>query len=129
MPGPLERNSPLLPALLALVLGAGLLACQEGRDYVRTVVTAQGRAEGMQMRASFHALASALQAYQLDQGHYPDRLADLPEVASGRLRADDPWGAPLRYRSEGGGYEVRSPGPDGRPDTEDDILLRDGQVE
>jgi hypothetical protein len=118
-------------ALLAAVLVVLPLApaCQEGREYAKTVAGGLDRARQTEMRASFQTLAQALEAYRIDANRYPDRLADLPDVASGRLSATDAWDSELRYRASGGSYEVLSDGPDGRPGTEDDIALRDGHVE
>ena len=124
----MSRPPFLVPALLLLVATLAL-ACQEGRDYAKTVAGGLDKARETEMRASFHALAQALEAYQIDNNRLPDRLADLPDVASGRLKAVDAWESPLRYRVSAYGYEVVSDGKDGQPGTEDDIALRDGQVE
>lgn len=117
--------------LLALVLSAFVLAsgCKEGEAYLQTVAGAQDKAGSAAFRTSLMAYATALQTYQLETGRYPASLGDLPEVRSHRLPAEDPWGAPLTLRAEGSSYEIRSPGPDGRDGTEDDIVMRDGQVE
>ena len=120
-------RSPILAAALTLLLLAP--ACKEAEDYAKTVAGGMDRARQTEVKASFQTLAQALEGYAVDHGRYPDRLADLPDVASGRLRAVDPWENPFRYRAAAGGYEVLCDGPDGQPGTEDDIALRDGRVE
>ena len=116
-------RAPLAAAALVL-----LLACRQGEEYLTTVVGAQDRATKVALESSYRALAAAIETYQLENGRYPARLGDIPDVASGRLPGKDPWGSPFRYRAEGSRYEVRSDGADGREGTEDDVVLRDGQV-
>lgn len=120
-------RSPIVAAVLALLVLVP--ACREAEDYAQTVAGGMDRARRTEMMASFQTLAQALEGYAVDHGSYPDRLADLPDVASGRLPAADPWENPLRYRAAAGGYEILCDGPDGQPGTEDDITLRDGRVE
>jgi type II secretory pathway pseudopilin PulG len=120
--------SRILP-ILALLFALALSGCKEGREYAETVVGAMDRAQATEVKASLQVLASSLESYQIDHGRYPDRLADLPDVASGRMRSEDPWGNELRYRPSGAGYEVVCLGPDGELGTEDDVALRDGRVE
>ena len=120
------RLSRILSVAAAALLLAG---CKEGEEYLQTVMSAQDKAGSAAFQTSLKAYATAIQTYQLENGRYPARLTDVPEVASGRLPADDPWGAPLVFRSSGASYEVRSPGPDGQDGTEDDLVMRDGVVE
>lgn len=71
------------------------------------------------------SLGSALDAYRLDVGQYPDSLEGLVRNTSGRatwngpyLRGDvpnDPWGNPYVYSSTGRDYTLMSYGADGRP--------------
>lgn len=70
------------------------------------------------------ALGSALDAYRLDIGQYPDDLEALMRNTSGRaswngpyLRGQvpsDPWGNPYVYRREGASFSIKSYGADGR---------------
>ncbi len=49
---------------------------------------------------------------------------DLRDVdIDGRLELYDPWGAIIRYQSDGKGFKLWSAGRDGKDDTSDDILL------
>ncbi|KCZ87184.1 MULTISPECIES: type II secretion system major pseudopilin GspG [Hyphomonas] len=92
------------------------------------------------VRADIAAFESALEMYSLDMYAYPSAdagLAALKTPPAGadvatyrpggyikRLR-DDPWGNPYHYdvpgQRSGGGYDVYSSGPDGKPGTADDI--------
>jgi hypothetical protein len=122
----MTRWTNLVAALALLSLAP---ACQEAEDYAETVAGAMDRAKVAEMKVSMKALGQALEGHVVDHGRYPDRLADLADVASGRLRTVDSWENPLRYRTDSGGYELLSDGPDAQPGTEDDIALRDGRVE
>lgn len=75
------------------------------------------------------ALSSALDAYRLDMGQYPDELQALTRNESGRaswngpyLRGEvpsDPWGNAYVYRSDGRTFSLMSYGADGREGGED----------
>lgn len=75
------------------------------------------------------ALSSALDAYRLDMGQYPDELEALTRNDSGRaswngpyLRGDvpnDPWGNAYVYESDGRTFSILSYGADGRAGGED----------
>lgn len=70
------------------------------------------------------SLGSALDAYRLDMGQYPDELEALTRNDSGRaswngpyLRGDvplDPWGNAYVYQSNGRTFSLQSYGADGR---------------
>lgn len=83
-------------------------------------------------RASIQNIHSALETYRASQGSYPSEeqgLSVLPtELRGQRVPAEsrpreitDPWGTPFRYRLIAGKPEIRSAGPDGQFDTQDDI--------
>ena len=92
------------------------------------------------VRADIAAFEGALEMYSLDMYAYPSADAGLAALKSPpagadvatyrpggyikRLR-DDPWGNPYHYdvpgQRSGGGYDVYSSGPDGKPGTADDI--------
>ncbi len=70
------------------------------------------------------SLGSALDAYRLDIGQYPDSLEGLVRDTSNRstwngpyIRGDlpvDPWGNEYQYESDGRDYTLMSYGADGR---------------
>jgi len=75
------------------------------------------------------SLGSALDAYRLDIGQYPDSMEGLVRDNSGRstwngpyLRGElpvDPWGNEYQYESNGREYTLMSYGADGREGGED----------
>jgi len=90
-------------------------------------------------RTQLAAFATALDAFEVDNGYYPkgsDGLKDLiiqprdaPNWKGPYLRQSeiplDPWGNPYIYECPGrhnpSGYDLMSMGPDGQPNTDDDI--------
>lgn len=89
-----------------------------------------GRARAETTRQSIAAIAQACEMYRVQVGRgYPKSLEDLtvgindeePLLKSSDL--NDGWGAPFEYKTENGNrkYSLRSAGPDGQMNTEDDI--------
>ncbi len=86
--------------------------------------------EGAQraVRAQLASIAAALDLYRMDAKRLPADLVELTR-ATERLPApyldrvpQDPWGGAFDYRPTGNRtYRLRSPGPDGRLDTPDDV--------
>jgi len=91
-----------------------------------------------QANHQIEAFRTALQQYEIDIGGFPKNLQGLVEKPSdvdenewrdgGYLGSNkipkDPWGREYHYRSPGEhykDYDIWSDGPDGQPDTEDDI--------
>jgi general secretion pathway protein G len=82
-------------------------------------------------------IKSALDAYKIDNGIYPQTLQDLvhqptdaknwrgPYFDPPKLPID-PWGNPYIYEYPGkhntNGYDLFSAGPDGKAETQDDIV-------
>jgi general secretion pathway protein G len=125
--------------LLASALVVFLLPQQEGAERNTT-------------RLLLNQVATALDTYRLNVGRYPSEqdgglnaLMVKPNFENPRLgdrwqgpylkpgtRLEDPWGQPLRYElverlgdeNPGGPpYKLYSVGPDGQPETDDDVLL------
>lgn len=76
------------------------------------------------------ALAAGIEAFRRARGFYPDveggrALVDhlSPSFLPSVIR-EDPWNSSYDYRRTSAGFEVESPGPDGKPDTSDDIVMR-----
>jgi len=72
-------------------------------------------------------LSQAVEMYQMDNGKYPSTTTGLLAlVAEGGVTEEqltDPWGMRFLYAMmPGGGYELRSAGPNGIPGDEDDVL-------
>ena len=73
-------------------------------------------------------LADAIELYRSEKRRLPARLEDLKDLdVNGEPYTDksliDLWGTAYRYRPEGDTqFQLRSAGPDGRFDTNDDIV-------
>ena len=98
-------------------------------ESVELVTEAIRREKTRRTEALLQKVAEALEAYKKDQGRYVvatdfnqllDQLA--PRYLPVTIRFDL-WEQPLGYRSTGNEYRVSSSGPDGKPDTADDLIL------
>ncbi|HAM72282.1 MAG TPA: type II secretion system protein GspG [Verrucomicrobiales bacterium] len=135
----------ILLVIVIILLLAGAL--------VVFVLPQQEGAEKNTTRLLLNGVGTALDTYRLNIGHYPteqegglEALLKKPAYENERLgekwqgpylkpgtRLDDPWGHKIRYEladktagdEKKGGlpYKLSSVGPDGQPDTDDDIRL------
>lgn len=133
----------ILLVIVIILLLAGAL--------VVFVLPQQEGAEKNTTRLKLSQVANALDTYRLNLGHYPteqegglDALMKKPQFENERMGEkwqgpylkpgtllDDPWGHLLKYElvdravegEQKGGlpYKLFSVGPDGQPDTDDDI--------
>jgi general secretion pathway protein G len=116
------------------------------------VLPQQEGAEKNTTRLLLNQIATALDTYRLNLGRYPTEqegglsaLLVKPNYENPRLgekwqgpyikpgtRLEDPWGNKIRYevvdrttddKKSGTPYKLYSTGPDGQPDTDDDIRL------
>ena len=116
------------------------------------VLPQQQGAEKNTTKLLLHQVATALDTYRLNLGRYPSEqdgglkaLVVKPSFENPRLsdkwqgpylkpgtKLDDPWGHTIRYElvdhtsdenKSGPPYKLYSVGPDGQPDTDDDIRL------
>jgi hypothetical protein len=75
------------------------------------------------------SIATALESYRRERGAYPESKssAALIDSLNPRYLATviriDPWHKPYEYEGERSTYLLRSDGPDGKPNTADDILV------
>ncbi|KAB2664586.1 MAG: type II secretion system protein GspG [Verrucomicrobia bacterium] len=134
----------LLVIVIILMLAAALVAY---------MIPQQKAAERNTTRLMLQQVGSALDTYRLNLGHYPneqegglDALLKKPTFENERLgekwqgpylkpgtQLDDPWGNKLRYelaerttdadKTGALPYKLFSVGPDGQPDTDDDVKL------
>ena len=77
---------------------------------------------------AIEALGQAVLIYQIKVGRLPMSLRDLTKGINdddeGLLKSNDvidAWGNPFEYKVDGKKYTIRSAGPDGQMNTEDDI--------
>jgi Type II secretion system (T2SS), protein G len=80
-------------------------------------------------RADLEALASALESFRRERGFYvvADSEAALvdflnPRYTTAFIRVD-PWHRPYEYTGTRDAFTLRSTGPDGKPDTADDVTV------
>jgi len=86
------------------------------------------------VRADFSSMKTALDAFEVDNGHYPRNLQDLLQQPRDAKfwhgpyldkMPIDPWGNAYIYTYPGkhipNGYDLMSLGPDGKANTDDDI--------
>lgn len=137
----------LIEILLVIVVILMLAAAM-----VVFVLPQQKGAEKNTTKLMLAQVATALDTYRLNLGHYPneqegglDALTKKPTFENERMgekwqgpyikpgtSLDDPWGNKLRYELVAAGgdaaesasalpYKLFSVGPDGQPDTDDDI--------
>ena len=78
-------------------------------------------------------LRDALESFRGFVGRYPTTDEGLAILVDGgdhippfvdAAMVEDPWGRPFRYEATVEGYRLASDGPDGRPDTDDDLVAR-----
>ena len=79
-------------------------------------------------RQTILAIDLAVTVYNTKTGHMPKEISDLTkginEDDQGLLKSkdvNDAWGNPFDFKVDGKKYTIRSSGPDGQMNTEDDI--------
>jgi general secretion pathway protein G len=128
-----DQGFTLIELLLVLMILATLAAI--------VIPKFSGRSEQAKDTAAKTQIASfntALDAFEVDNGYYPqgeDGLQLLIEEPKNATNwrgpylkqgiPNDPWGGAYIYECPGKhnekGYDISSPGPDGKPGTEDDL--------
>lgn len=102
---------------IAIIFGIGLLVA-----FFAFVIGAAGSAENVGVAVDMATVAAEVSEYRQRTGGYPERLED---IAVDQEHLVDPWGGRLVYEPTGEqlGFDLVSAGPDGTPDTADDIRL------
>ena len=99
---------------------------------VDTLVRALNVEKAARARAELEFIATALESYRREHGSYVGAKSEaaLVDHLSPRYLARviriDPWHQPYEYEGGGMAFVLRSSGPDGKPNTADDILLTKG---
>lgn len=76
-------------------------------------------------KMELRSLQAALELYRGEKESYPESLADVVKtkyIPAGGEK--DAWDRPYLYQRTDEGYILRSSGPNGKPNDEDDIVLR-----
>ncbi len=119
-----RRSGFTLVELLLVITILGIL----GAVVVMNFGDVGGDARRTATQQSIIAISQACDVYRMKTGRgYPKNLEDLtkgindeePLLKEGAL--NDAWGQPFEYKLEGKRYTIRSAGPDGQMNTEDDI--------
>lgn len=120
----------LLVVLIAVAIGLFLYFGSTGgkKSYVQTVVESKKQGEDLSIGIGAQQLAILIADYRMqNNGKVPGSYAELGADPSS---FKDQWGRPLRFRfdadrsADARDFIVTSDGPDGRPDTSDDISMR-----
>jgi general secretion pathway protein G len=124
--------------LVEMVLVLGIIALLVGAGIV-SLIGVLDVGKDKRVRADITTLSSALRAYETENMFVPTTeqglmalvekpmSRPLPQTWRPMLKKVliDPWGNPYHYRRPGlkdkGGFDIFSLGPDGVPDTADDI--------
>jgi len=103
-------------------------------ESIELIQTAVRKEKTLRTTADLRTIATALEAFKRERGHYVasnncsvliDQLAPryLPSIV--RI---DAWSREFDYKGTESEYSLASQGPDGKPDTGDEIVIRNGQL-
>ena len=80
-------------------------------------------------RAELESIATALEAFHRERGSYLESKSEAALIDYlnprflGRAIRVDPWHQPYEYEGTRTGFVLRSPGPDEKPNTPDDVVV------
>lgn len=103
-------------------------------ESIELLHTAINKEKVLRTTADLRTLATALEAFRRERGFYiaadtnsalVDNLA--PHYLSPIIRLDA-WSREFEYKGTGSGYRLASLGPDGKPDTGDEVIIENGQL-
>jgi general secretion pathway protein G len=119
---PKRSNSGFtLLEIMIVVAIIGILATIAVMKFGGQTKTAQVTAT----EATISSIRMAVGTYEMEKGKHPESLADLVSGEKHYLDQEkvptDAWGHEFKYYMKGDLVKIRSAGPDGAFDTEDDI--------
>ena len=103
-------------------------------ESIDLIVTAIRKEKVLRTLADLRTVVTALEAFRRERGFYVaadtgaaliDNLA--PKFLASIIRLDA-WDREFQYRGTAESYSLASAGPDGLPDTPDDIVFKNGQM-
>ena len=80
-------------------------------------------------RAELESIATALESYRRERGFYVESKSEAALIDNlnphylARVIRVDPWHQPYEYEGSRSSFVLRSSGPDGKPNTSDDITV------
>src|SRR5439155_26550287 len=80
-------------------------------------------------RAELESIATALESFRRERGFYLESKSEATLIDNlnprylPRVLRVDPWHRPYEYEGERAAFVLRSNGPDGKPNTPDDVTL------
>jgi hypothetical protein len=83
-------------------------------------------------RAELESIATALESYRRERGSYLESKSSAVLIDNlnprylARVIRIDPWHNPYEYEGERTTFVLRSDGPDGKPNTPDDVTVTNG---
>ena len=97
-----------------------------------TLLRALNAEKSARARAELEAIATALESYRRERGNYVEANSEAalidhlsPRYLSQVIRVD-PWHQPYEYEGTATSFVLRSAGPDGKPNTPDDVTISRG---
>jgi hypothetical protein len=116
------------------VASVALMGCSgEEKTYTENLVRAARGAEVQETRQDLELIGTALERYAIDHGGYPE-VSSVDEIGTlltptylSRVPQEDGWRRPWRLTSGSQGFVLASDGPDGVPDTSDDLRRESGR--
>ena len=97
-----------------------------------TLVRALNAEKTSRARAELESIATALESYRREHGFYVEAKTEASLIDSlnprylSRIIRVDPWHTPYAYEGGASSFTLRSAGPDGKANTDDDILRTSG---
>ncbi|HSF24325.1 MAG TPA: type II secretion system protein GspG [Blastocatellia bacterium] len=103
-------------------------------ESIELIQTAVRKEKALRTTADLRTIATALESFKRERGHYiaADNSTGLIDLLAPRYLPTiiriDAWSNSLEYRGTTSGYRLSSIGPDGKPATDDDIVIENGQL-
>ena len=103
-------------------------------ESLELIDTAVGKEKALRTTAELRTIVTALEAYKRERGHCvvaETGAALIDHLAPrylGTVTRLDAWSHELQYKGTETSYRIASVGPDGKPNTADDIVFENGQL-
>jgi hypothetical protein len=95
-----------------------------------TLIKALNAEKTARARAELEAIATALESFRRERGSYLESKSEAVLIDNlnprylARVIRVDPWHQPYEYEGARTTFVLRSNGPDGKPETDDDVTLK-----